>query len=172
MKRNKRIRTVRPLGYTPKSHRKCLRSLKYSYFNVSRPHSNKNPNLIRHNINLIFYPNFILNYHYSDQILKKENRWSLVFSKTSAIHFGCGRRTYADLPRKSAVLRLPSQSAWPARYSRLHWNLSLHARAFSGSSPLILFAALKKQSAKRQTAYFMVAGEGLEPTTSGLWARQ
>ena len=91
--RNKKICNVRPLGYTPKSHRECLRSLKYSYFNVSRPHSNKNPDLIRHDINLIFYPNFILNYQYSDQISKKENRWNLVFSKASAIHFGCGRRT-------------------------------------------------------------------------------
>ena len=71
MKRNKKILNVRSLGYTLKSHRKCLQSLKYSYFNVSRPHSNKNPDLIRHDINLIFYPNFILNYHYSDQISKK-----------------------------------------------------------------------------------------------------
>ena len=108
--RNKKICNVRPLGYTPKSHRECLRSLKYSYFNVSRPHSNKNPNLIRHDINLILYPNFILNYHYSDQISKKENRWSLVFSKASAIHFGCGRRT------RTYDLRVMS----PASYQLLH----------------------------------------------------
>ena len=67
--------------------------------------------------------------------------------------FGCGRRTYADLLRKSAVLRLPSQSAWTIAYSEVHRTSSLHGDAFSASSPLILFAALKKQSAKRQTAF-------------------
>ena len=107
---NKKICNVRPLGYTPKSHRECLRSLKYSYFNVSRPHSNKNPDLIRHDINLIFYPNFILNYQYSDQISEKANRWNLVFSKTSAIHFGCGGRT------RTYDLRVMS----PASYQLLH----------------------------------------------------
>ena len=90
---------------------------------------------IRHDINLIFYPNFILNYHYSDQIFKKENRWSLVFSNASAIHFGCGRRTYADLLRKSAALRLPVQSARATHYLEVHRTSSLHVRAFSGSSP-------------------------------------
>ena len=57
---NKKICNVRPLGYTPKSHRECLRSLKYSYFNVSSIYPTDLLYLIRHDKNLIIYQNFII----------------------------------------------------------------------------------------------------------------
>ena len=68
---------------------------------------------------------------------------------------------------RSAVLRLPSRSPWTHGYSNVHRTFSLSAAAFAGSSPL-------DNKWNQKTVAFatvidsMVAGEGLEPSASGL----
>ena len=69
--------------------------------------------------------------------------------------------------RKSAALRLLSQSPWTAPYSIVRWTISLYARAFSGSNPRILYA-LKNRTLESAIIECMVAGTGFEPAASGL----